>query len=204
MGEVLIGAALVVGGYLAGSIPFGVILARLVLGVDVRKVGSGNIGATNVARAGGGKKLGIAVVILDAAKAMAPIVLTQRLMAGAAHPDAWTMGVAVAAFVGHLFPVWIGFKGGKGVATGLGIFAVLAPWGAVAGVVVYLAAYLATRISSVGSLLGTTACVVGAFATHGGRSPIAWAGVAIAALIFLRHRENIRRLVRGEEKKMRV
>jgi glycerol-3-phosphate acyltransferase PlsY len=199
-----LGVVLVVLAYLAGSIPFGVILARLFLGVDVRTVGSGNIGATNVARAGGGKKLGIPVVILDAAKAMVPIVVTRRLLGDQPSGDLWIMAVAIAAFVGHLFPVWIGFKGGKGVATGLGIFAVLAPWAALAGFLAYVLAYLATRISSVGSLLGTTVCAVGAFATYGARSPISWAGVAIALLIVLRHRENIRRLVRGEEKKMKV
>jgi glycerol-3-phosphate acyltransferase PlsY len=195
-----LGVVLVVLAYLAGSIPFGVILARLFLGVDVRKVGSGNIGATNVARAGGGKKLGIPVVILDAAKAMVPIVVARRLLGDAPDAELWIMAVAIAAFVGHLFPIWIGFKGGKGVATGVGIFAVLAPWAALAGLLGYLVAYLATRISSIGSLVGTTLCVVGAFATHGARSPISWAGLAIV----LRHRENIRRLVRGEEKKMKV
>jgi glycerol-3-phosphate acyltransferase PlsY len=199
-----LGVVLVVLAYLAGSIPFGVILARLFLGVDVRKVGSGNIGATNVARAGGGKKLGIPVVILDAAKAMVPIVVARRLLGDAPDAELWIMAVAIAAFVGHLFPIWIGFKGGKGVATGVGIFAVLAPWAALAGLLGYLVAYLATRISSIGSLVGTTLCVVGAFATHGARSPISWAGLAIGLLIVLRHRENIRRLVRGEEKKMKV
>jgi acyl phosphate:glycerol-3-phosphate acyltransferase len=198
-----LGVALVVLGYLSGSVPYGVVLARLLLGVDVRTVGSGNIGATNVARAGG-RGMGVAVVILDAAKAMIPIAIAQRLLAGAPHGDLWVMAVAVAAFAGHLFPVWLGFKGGKGVATGLGIFAVLAWPAAVAGLVAYLAAYLATRISSVGSLLGTTACAAGGFVVHGVRSPISWAGLAIGALIFLRHRDNIRRLVRGEEKKMKV
>jgi acyl phosphate:glycerol-3-phosphate acyltransferase len=198
-----VGAALVALGYLSGSVPYGVVLARLFLGVDVRKVGSGNIGATNVARAGG-KALGILVVVLDAAKAMVPIAIALRLLAGAPHGDLWVMAVAVAAFAGHLFPVWLGFKGGKGVATGLGIFAVLAWPAAVAGIVAYLAGYLATRISSIGSLLGTTVCAAGGMVILGVRSPISWAGVAIAGLIFLRHRENIRRLVRGEEKKMKV
>lgn len=199
-----IGVALVVLGYLAGSIPFGVILARLVLGVDVRKVGSGNIGATNVARAGGGRKLGVAVVILDAAKAVVPILVTRSFMGARPDADGWVTAVAIAAFVGHLFPVWIGFRGGKGVATGLGIFAVLSPWAAVAGIAGYGAGYGATRISSVGSLLGTALCAAVGFADYGPGSSIAWAGVAIAALIFLRHRDNIRRLLRGEEKKMRV
>jgi glycerol-3-phosphate acyltransferase PlsY len=195
---------LVLAGYLAGSIPFGYLVGRLVLGVDVRKVGSGNIGGTNVARAGG-KKLGIAVIVLDALKAIVPILAARRLLAGDPRAELLVVAVAVAAFVGHLFPVWLGFHGGKGVATALGIFAVLAPWAAVAGIAVYAAAYGATRISSVGSLSGTAACAIGAFLQHGPSSPISWAGVVLAALIVLRHRENIRRILSGEEKrKMRV
>jgi glycerol-3-phosphate acyltransferase PlsY len=198
-----LGAVLVVAGYLAGSIPFGVVLGRTVLGVDVRKVGSGNIGATNVARAGG-KGLGVLVLALDAAKAIVPILVARRLLDGAPRAEAWTVAVAIAAFVGHLFPVWLKFHGGKGVATGLGIFAVLAPWAAVAGVAAYAIAYAVTRISSVGSLAGTLVCMAGAFVTHGGSSPVSWAGLVLAALIVLRHRDNIRRLARGEEKRMKV
>lgn len=199
----VLGAALVAAGYLCGSIPFGVILGRLVLDVDVRKVGSGNIGATNVARAGG-KKMGVAVLLLDAAKAIVPILVARRLLQGAPGAEAWVTAVAVAAFLGHLFPVWLGFKGGKGVATALGIFAVLAPWAALAALVGYAAVYGVTRISSLGSLTGTALCVIGTFVVHGPRSPIPWAGLLIAAVIVLRHRENIRRLVRGEEKRMKV
>jgi glycerol-3-phosphate acyltransferase PlsY len=199
-----LGALLVVAGYLAGSIPFGFILARLLLGVDVRTVGSGNIGGTNVARAGG-KALGVTVILLDAAKAIVPILVARRLLGDAPRAEVWVVAVAVAAFVGHLFPVWLGFKGGKGVATALGIFAVLAPWAAVAGIVAYALVYVLTRISSLGSLVGTAACALATFAVHGARSPVPWAGVALAALIVLRHRENIRRLLSGEEKrKMRV
>ena len=198
--------ALVIGGYLAGSIPFGYLVGRLVLGVDVRQVGSGNIGGTNVARAGG-KKLGILVIVLDALKAIVPVLVARRLSGGAPSPytDLLVVAVAVAAFVGHLFPVWLGFKGGKGVATALGIFAVLAPWAAVAGIVVYAIAYGATHVSSVGSLSGTVACATVTFLLNGPDHPVSWAGVALAALIFLRHRENIRRILSGEEKrKMRV
>lgn len=204
MSSAALGLVLALAGYLAGSIPFGYLVGRFVLGVDVRKIGSGNIGGTNVARAGG-KKLGVAVVALDALKAIVPILLARRLFAGDPRADLWTVVVAVAAFVGHLFPVWLGFKGGKGVATGLGIFLVLAPWGALAGGAAYAVTYAATRISSLGSLVGTTTCTVVAFVLHGPRSPFAWAGLALGALIVLRHRENIRRLLSGEEKrKMRV
>lgn len=204
MSAVGIGLLLAAGGYLAGSIPFGYLLARLFLGVDVRTVGSGNIGGTNVARAGG-KKLGAAVILLDAAKAIVPILLARALLGDARHGDLWVVVVAVAAFVGHLFPVWLGFKGGKGVATGLGIFVVLAPWAALAGLGAWVLAYLTTRISSVGSLAGSAVCAAGTFVAYGARSPVSWAGLVLALLIWLRHRANIRRILSGEEKrKMRV
>jgi glycerol-3-phosphate acyltransferase PlsY len=203
MSETALGVVLVAAGYLLGSIPFGVVLTRLTTGVDVRTVGSGNIGATNVARAGG-KKLGIAVLLLDAAKAIVPIVATRALFRGSPDQALWTVAVALSAFVGHLFPVWLGFKGGKGVATGLGIFLVLSPWAALAGVVTYAAAYGTTRISSVGSLAGTAVCCLGTFVAYGWTSPIPWAGLVLALLIVVRHQENIRRLLRGDEKRMRV
>ena len=172
--------------------------------MDVRQVGSGNIGATNAARAGG-KKLGVAVLILDAAKAMVPVAATQQLMAGSPDARLWVMAVAVAAFAGHLFPIWLRFKGGKGVATGVGIFLVLSPWAALAGLGAYALLYAVTRISSVGSLAGSAACVVWVFLQQGPESPLAWAGAAIGAMIWWRHRENIRRLLSGEEKrKMKV
>jgi glycerol-3-phosphate acyltransferase PlsY len=202
--DTLLGSALVVAGYLAGSIPWGVVLGRLMLGVDPRTVGSGNIGATNVARAGG-KKLGVAVLVLDALKAMLPIVVARALLAGSPDVELWTVAVALAAFLGHLYPVWLRFRGGKGVATGLGIFLVLSPWAALAGIVTYAVAYGATRISSVGSLAGTAVCTLGTFVAYGWTSPIPWAGVALALLIVVRHHENIRRLLTGEEKsRMRV
>lgn len=199
-----LGALLVAAGYLAGSIPFGYLLGKLLLGVDVRTVGSGNIGATNVARAGG-KKLGAVVVLLDAAKAVVPILVARRLLGGGRAAEVFTVAVAIAAFVGHLFPVWLRFKGGKGVATAFGIFVVLAPWAAIAGAAAYGIAYAATRISSVGSLTGTAVCAGTAFALNGARRPVSWAAVVLALLILLRHRDNVRRLLSGEEKrKMRV
>lgn len=201
MSESVLGPVLVVAGYLAGSIPFGVILTRLIVGVDVRTVGSGNIGATNVARAGG-RKVAIPVFILDVVKAVVPILVARRLLAGQPNGELWTMMVAVAALAGHVFPVWLGFNGGKGVATGLGVFTVLEPWAAIAGFAVWIGVYLTVKVSSIGSLGGTAVCAITVFILHGAKSPMSWAGLAIAAIIFYRHKENIRRLVTGEETKV--
>jgi len=195
---------LVAAGYLAGSIPFGYLAGRLLLDVDVRAVGSGNIGATNVARAGG-RRLGIAVLLLDAAKAIVPILIARRVLGAGPEGELGVVAVAVAAFAGHLFPVWLGFRGGKGVATGFGIFAVLSPWGAIAGGAAYGVAYAATRISSVGSLAGTAVCVIGTFVVLDPSRPTPWAGLCIGLLILLRHRDNVRRLLSGEEgRRMKV
>ena len=208
MSATALGIVLVLAGYLSGSIPFGFLLSKLLLGVDIRTVGSGNIGGTNVARAGG-KKLGIAVVILDAAKAIVPIFVARAVLSSAGleprRVEVWVVAVALAAFIGHVLPVWLRFRGGKGVATGFGIFVVLAPWGALAGAAAYAIAYGVTRISSVGSLAGTAVCAATTFALDGPASPVSWAGLVLALLIVLRHRDNIRRLLSGEEKRrMRV
>jgi glycerol-3-phosphate acyltransferase PlsY len=146
--------------------------------------------------------MGVAVLLLDALKAVVPIVAAQRLLAGSPRVEVWVMAVAIAAFAGHLFPVWLGFKGGKGVATGFGVFVVLAPWAALAGIATWAGAYLTTRISSIGSLAGTLVSVLAAFYLLGS-TPITWAGAMVGALIWWRHRENIRRLLRGEEGKPR-
>jgi glycerol-3-phosphate acyltransferase PlsY len=191
---------LLAAGYLAGSIPFGLLLARA-KGVDPRKVGSGNIGASNVSRAAG-KGLGILTLLLDALKAMIPMVVARRLLAGQPGAEGWVMAVGLAAFLGHIFPVWLGFKGGKGVATGLGVFLVAAPLAALVALGAFAIIYGATRITAAGSLAGTAVCIAGLFLMHGGRSAVPWVGVALAALIVWRHRSNIERMVRGAEHKV--
>jgi len=124
-----------------------------------------------------------------------------RLVVAYAVPWAAALG----AVVGHVYPVWLGFKGGKGVATGFGIFVVFSPWAALAGLGAYLLLYAVTRVSSIGSLGGTLACAVGVVLQQGIGSPVAWAAVAIGAMIWWRHRENIRRILSGEERrKMKV
>jgi glycerol-3-phosphate acyltransferase PlsY len=192
---------LVCAGYLAGSIPFGVLLGRLFAGVDVRTVGSGNIGASNVARAAG-KKVGIVVLLLDALKAVLPMLATRAILAGDPDANTWATLVGLAAFLGHVYPVWLGFKGGKGVATALGVFAVLAPLPTVLAVAAFGVAFAVTRVPAVGSLVGTAVCTAGVFAIHGARSVVSYAALVVAALVVWRHRSNLARLRKGAEYKV--
>jgi acyl phosphate:glycerol-3-phosphate acyltransferase len=203
-------ALFVVGAYLLGSVPFGLVLTRIVTGKDVRKVGSGNIGASNVARAAG-KAAGVVTLLLDAAKAAVPMLIAHRLFApeGRGAAEGWTVAVGLAAFAGHCYPVWLRFKGGKGVATALGVFLVLAPIPSLLAVVAYGVAYGTTRISSLGSLSGTAVCCIGTFVqmflaegSAAWASPVPWAVLAVTAVIVLRHRANIQRLLKGEERKV--
>jgi acyl phosphate:glycerol-3-phosphate acyltransferase len=201
---------LLIGAYLLGSVPFGVVLTRLLTGKDVRSVGSGNIGASNVARAAG-KAAGILTLVLDAAKASVPMLVTLRLFGpeGRAAAESWAVAVGLAAFAGHLYPIWLGFKGGKGVATALGVFAVLAPIPSLLALVAFAVAYGTTRIAAVGSLAGTAVCALGTFVqviveqgAAGLAGPVPWAGLAVALVILLRHRANIERLIKGAEHKV--
>jgi glycerol-3-phosphate acyltransferase PlsY len=190
--------------YFMGSVPFGLILARLFAGVDVRAVGSGNIGASNVSRAAG-KLAGVVTLLFDAGKAALPMILTRSLLRGsygdaaAAHLE---LLVGVGAFLGHCFPVWLRFKGGKGVATGLGVFAVLAPPAAVAALAAFALVFAVTRIASVSSLVGTTVCAGGAILLHGWGTEVAWGALLIGGTIFWRHRGNLARLLQKREMKV--
>ena len=189
-----------VGGYLLGSIPFGVILTRLVTGEDVRSIGSGNIGATNVLRTGR-KDLAFATLILDAGKGAAAFLVAQSLFPGVPAIAAVAGG---AAFLGHLFPVWLGFKGGKGVATFFGLLLAAAwPLGLLAGATWLLVAAL-FRMSSLAALIAAVAAPVYAvlpLAALGlpAPTPVAALSVFTAALIWIRHHENIARLLKGTE-----
>lgn len=188
------GYALVVVAYFCGSIPFGLLLARRFAGVDVRAAGSGNIGATNVARVVG-KKLGAVVLLLDALKGAAPVLAARFLVS----EPWWHAAIALAAVLGHVFPVWLKFKGGKGVATAAGVLAVLLPWSALVGFVIWGSVMLIIRVSSIGSLLGAAAAVGLAFVLGAPVEYRALAG-AIVLLIIWTHRENMKRLLRGAEK----
>lgn len=191
----MLAALNVLAGFLAGSVPFGVLLTRKLRGVDVRTQGSGNIGATNVARVAG-KKLGVVVLLLDAAKGALPVVASLWLLPGAFWVHA---AVGLAAFLGHVFPPWLKFRGGKGVATALGVLVVLLPWAALLGFAVYATAFALWRVSSVGSLLGGLCTVVAAWLLDG---PFEYATLAtlLFCLMLLTHRANIYRLMRRAEK----
>lgn len=182
-------------GYLAGSVPFAYLLARR-RGVDLRLVGSGNIGAANVLRTSGTAQA-LAAVGLDAAKGAVAVLLAARLAGAPATPVA----AGLASIIGHIYPVWLGFRGGKGVATAAGVFAVLTPAAAAVAGVVFVAAIWATRYISVGSMTAAVTLAVAA-AASGGPSAVS-AGAVIAALIIVhRHRTNLGRLVSGTERRI--
>ena len=190
-------AFLIALGYLSGSIPFGVVVTRAFVKKDLRALGSGNIGATNVARVAG-RGWGALVLVLDALKGALPVVAA--LWAQPSTP--WLhAAVGLAAFVGHVFPVWLGFKGGKGVATALGVLAVLLPVSAVAGFLVWAVVVAVTRVSSLGSLLGAGLAIGVAF--FQGR-PVEYPLLAVVLLLTMlwTHRANIARLLRHTENRL--
>jgi glycerol-3-phosphate acyltransferase PlsY len=202
MGQIqptMVGLVLV-GGYLLGSIPFGVIITRLGGAGDVRNIGSGNIGATNVLRTGR-RDLALATLIGDGGKgaAAALIAFFWALRTGSfADPVLAAALAAGAAFIGHLFPVWLGFKGGKGVATFFGALLAL-DWrvGMLAGAT-WIAMAVLFRFSSLAALTAAALAPLFAFAVHAGW-PVIAVSLFMAALIFIRHHENIARLLKGEE-----
>lgn len=190
----MIGPALTLGSYLVGSVSTGLLLAGS-RGIDLRSEGSGNVGATNVGRVLG-KRAGRIVLALDAAKGAVP-ALAARLTLGADDP--WTAATGAAAALGHCYPLWHGFRGGKGAATAAGVLLVLSPPAGVAAAATYVGLKKWTRRASVGSLGGALVGAGVTVALHGPASPRAWMAGALLALVVLRHRDNIVRLWRGEE-----
>jgi len=184
--------------YLIGSIPFALLLARKWGGHDLYRIGSGNIGAANVIRASG-VKAGVAVAVLDVAKGAVGVLVAGRL-AGADH--AWALG-GFAAVVGHIYPVWLRFRGGKGVATACGVFSVLAPLAIAPAMAAFVAATWATRYVSVGSVLASLVLPPIAWAT-GSSTAVVAAACAAATLIVFRHRSNLLRVRVGTERRVGV
>jgi len=183
---------LILFGYLLGSVPTGFILGWMA-GVDVRKAGSGNVGATNVARVAG-KRQGFLTLIGDTAKGVVPVILALQMGANLTT----TVMAGGAAFVGHLYPVFLKFRGGKGVATALGVFVALAPVAALVLILMFIAIALSSRIVSVGSI--ATAMAAPLILWLFSYPPIVVGmAVFIAAAITLRHRSNIQRLLNGTE-----
>ncbi|MBE7186011.1 MAG: glycerol-3-phosphate 1-O-acyltransferase PlsY [Methylobacterium mesophilicum] len=181
-------------GYLLGSIPFGLVLTRLAGMGDVRKIGSGNIGATNVLRTGN-KKLAAATLLLDAFKGTVAVLLANHFFGLEAG-----LAAGFGAFLGHLFPVWLGFKGGKGVATYLGLLLAMCWQAALVFALVWLAAAFAFRYSSLAALLGVIAAPLAAL--YFGTTPVAALLAVMSLIVFLKHHANIRRLLAGTESRI--
>jgi acyl phosphate:glycerol-3-phosphate acyltransferase len=183
-------AVVIVIGYLLGSIPFGLLLTRAFGAGDLRQIGSGNIGATNVLRTGR-KELAAATLLLDGAKGALAVFIAQWL-----SPDT-VLFAGAAAFIGHLFPVWLGFRGGKGVATMLGVALALSLWVGLVYALVWLTSLALTRISSVSGMAAALSAPITAFVLGGRNGAIMLAGLAL--LVLWQHRENISRLLAGTE-----
>jgi acyl phosphate:glycerol-3-phosphate acyltransferase len=186
--------AALAGGYLLGSIPFGLVLTRLAGLGDVRQIGSGNIGATNVLRTGR-KGLAAATLLLDAGKGAAAVLIAKMW-----GPDV-ALVAAFGAVLGHLFPVWLAFRGGKGVATTLGVLLALSPLLGAASCLAWLLVALVFRYSSLAALVAVAAAPVVAWFLLADLQMVQLTG-ALAVLVWLRHHENIRRLLTGQESKI--
>lgn len=187
--------SLIIAAYLIGSVPFALILARRLGTRDLRRLGSGNLGAANVLRTSG-VRAGVTVMLLDMAKGAGSVMLVQRFEGGALPAAA-----GLAAILGHVFPVWLHFRGGKGVATACGVFSVLTPAAVGPAVAVFLGGVWITRYISVGSILASVALPPIAYAT-GSPTPVIAAAGAASMLILVRHRTNLMRVLAGTEQRV--
>lgn len=202
-------AFLIVAAYLIGSIPFGFLIVRAKGGGDVRETGSGGTGATNVTRRAG-KGAGVLTLALDALKGACAVVLARWLLAPGFGVNWWVAGVALAVVVGHCFPVWLKFRGGKGVATGLGAFVCLAPLAVACVALVFMVVVAATRYVSLGSMVAAALLPLFVWLLYArddsgaGFHPVVACAVVGALLIIFMHRANVGRLLRGEESKLKL
>jgi glycerol-3-phosphate acyltransferase PlsY len=192
--------------YLLGSIPFGYLLIKYAFtrGEDVRKIGSGGIGATNVTRRAG-MTAGLLTYVFDVAKGVAAVML-MRVVAGEEY--IWIGAAAVAAIVGHIFPIFLGFRGGKGVATGVGVYLAIAPYSVLATLVLWATIVYLSRYVSLGSIIATAAVPLwtllfyGLLQDHPHLKAMVIIGIVGCALIVAKHHENLSRLIRGRENKI--
>jgi glycerol-3-phosphate acyltransferase PlsY len=193
--------------YLLGSIPFGYLIVRLRSGADIRKTGSGGTGATNVMRKAG-KAAGIITLVLDAAKGLTAVLIARWLTFGDPDSEAIAAASAVVAVVGHCFPVWLKFRAGKGVATGLGVFLAIVPWSVLAASIVFLLIVWRTRYVSLGSITAAICVPLWTMIQHTAITPIESFGPVMVALcagsglIIWKHSDNIKRLIAGTENKL--
>ncbi len=186
--------------YLLGSIPFALLVCRP-FGVDPRRAGSGNPGATNVARLLG-KKWGFLTLVLDLGKAVFPVWLAKNWLTGVPGYPWWVAGTGLAAFLGHLFPVYLRFRGGKGVASSAGVLLVVCPQALAASLPIFILAVALSGYVSVGSLVASLLAPVWVYLFSAERAYVAMS-VVMAVLIWIKHRDNLKRLLRGEEKSWR-
>lgn len=187
-------------GYFIGAIPFGLVISKMV-GTDVRTEGSRNIGATNVSRVLG-KKLGFVTLICDCLKGFMPMYVAAVCLSGADAKELIVAFTGVAAVVGHMFPIYLKFKGGKGVATGLGVFLYLSPVAIAISLAVFVAAVGLTGFVSAGSLLASGLIPLWLWLLGASKVTVSAASI-VALLIWVKHHENIRRLLQGKEKSWR-
>jgi glycerol-3-phosphate acyltransferase PlsY len=192
--------------YLLGSIPFGYLIVRARAGADIRETGSGGTGATNVSRRAG-KGAGVLTLVLDALKGAAAILIARTALH---YSGSWTIAAAaILVIIGHMYPIWLGFRGGKGVATGVGVFLMLAPIAVLGAGVVFLAIVVATRYVSLGSIVAAATIPMFVWLQHGLIAsvrdlwPTMASAVVGALLIMWAHRSNIQRLLNGTESKFR-
>ncbi|PYS49164.1 MAG: acyl-phosphate glycerol 3-phosphate acyltransferase [Acidobacteria bacterium] len=194
--------------YLLGSIPFGYLIVRAQTGADVREAGSGGTGATNVSRRAG-KAAGIITLLLDATKGTLAVVIARFITTQDFGVNWWVSAASVLAVFGHCFPIWLGFRGGKGVATGVGVFLSLYPLAVACAGVIFILAVATTRYVSLGSTLATAAFPLFLWLLNVYVQPVAQlapmmtAAAASGALIILMHYANIARLLSGTERKFR-
>lgn len=201
-------ALILIAAYLLGSIPFGYLIVRAREGADVRESGSGATGATNVSRRAG-KRAGIITLLLDAAKGTLAVLLARSFATDDFGINWWVAAASFIAVCGHCFPVWLSFRGGKGVATGIGVFLSLSPLAVACAAVIFILVVAITRYVSLGSILATAAFPLFVWLLsiyvrqNANLAPVITAAIAIAALIILMHHANISRLMKGTESKFR-